>query len=246
MKSKEILFLKLTMIMIIIVVATGVTIFRSLESWNVTTSLTGTRALNIANMINLNLDIEKYQELMKTGDRDDEYYIYFREYMDQLIRDTKVTYAYIMAYSDGNNYVFFIEGDHIFSNSKEPLTLLLDLDTVNNYDPLVREVLRTGENRYTDDYKVEGWERVVSGLSPVLNENGNVIGVISVDICLEDEYRAAIVNAVISTIVICIINSIVYFFFLSIYDKKLKSMMLSQINLDDLKSYLLNITSKDE
>ena len=237
MGFKKSIYLKLPIVLLILAIILFIIGYSAIDRWNEVSKSEGRRALTAARIINILLDVEEFQQIMLSGETN-EYYYEFKSFLNEMIIETEAMYIYIMSRGDGNNYVYFMEGDHIFVSNIEPLLKLWDLEPIDYHHPQIGSSLHTGNDAITDVYNIEDFGLMVTGISVIINNDGRSVGVIGVDISMSDTRNKIISDAIIQFAITFFIIGIFTVFVLNNYEKTIKRYMLSNIDLNELKKIL--------
>ena len=130
---------------------------------------------------------EKLMEAFDTG-TETEYWKEMKQFLDDTILRTGVTYLYVMdSWYDTKAY-YHMEGVPPW----EPVTLGLgDSDALEAFTEEMFDTLRTGEPSLTGAYMSEGYGNVVSGFAPILGADRRAVAVVGVDILVDHVLEAS-------------------------------------------------------
>jgi methyl-accepting chemotaxis protein len=142
------------------------------------------KAQNIAHTVSAALDIEQYKEIMSTGVTND-YYDSYKRFLDNTVRGSTIKYLYVLDKNYDSDVTYFAEG-YILGYTDDEEILFGEKEPVEYHDDELFETLRTGIGQTSDIYDLGDFGRMVSGFSPILDSSGQVLGVVGVDIAIED------------------------------------------------------------
>lgn len=130
----------------------------------------------------ITMNCEPYIEFIETRDTDSEYYRTMQEYFRNVKRYGGITYIYTERRLDADTVEYIIDAEEIDSeNYSFPGTL-------DTNEPRKEQVYTTGN---ADSYRFsEGnlWGDLVVSYAPIYDRDGNIIGLLGVDIDIRDAY----------------------------------------------------------
>ena len=161
----------------------------------------GERALSIAESISAAIDGDRFATYTRSGS-EDEYYQEIQSLMSEIKKRNGVTYVYSIV-DDGQDYKYIVSG-YLDGESKREWGYLGYTDPKDIFDEETQMVFNDGIGRYTDvqDYG-EGYGRQVSGFAPIYNSLGKIVGLVGIDIGVDEQL--AKVNTVIPKIAITMV-----------------------------------------
>ena len=125
------------------------------------------------------IDGDKYERLVETLDPTDPFYIETQMIFREMKYEMQVRFLYSMAICvDGYNR-FIFDGEDPFSKY---FSALGTIENIEDYDEAFFLTYETGLPQYTrvlGDYTE--WGRLISAYMPILNSNGDVVGIVGVD-----------------------------------------------------------------
>ncbi|MDL2233440.1 methyl-accepting chemotaxis protein [Ruminococcaceae bacterium OttesenSCG-928-L11] len=146
------------------------------------------RATDIAQSAASLIQPEEYTRIMETGEKTDHWY-HVKASLDNIITRTGTKYLYVLDANYTDSMTYFAEGigpnsgeEAIDLGAHEPLVI----DGEDVYSPEMFQVLKDGTPRNTDIYDSGDFGRMVSGFAPVLDDSGRILGVVGVDISLQE------------------------------------------------------------
>ncbi len=194
-KVKSSLSLKITALLVIMIVLCAVTLGIASVTLYRSDSVEANarRALDIAHSTAALIEPEQFAQVMKTLEKNEYWYI-VKNSLDEIAERTNVAYLYVLDadYSDAMTY--FGEGYNRATSSDAEIDLgeteLIVIEGENTYADEMFEVLRDGVPRVTDIYKSGDFGTMVSGFVPIVDRGGAVIGVIGVDLSVNEVMHA--------------------------------------------------------
>lgn len=168
------------------------------------------RALDIAQSAASIIDGDEFTSIMNTMEKND-YWYSVKSSFNQIITRTDLKYLYALDANYSDHMTYFVEGiapeniaDEIDFGEQEALVVAGE----NVYSEEMFEVLRDGVPRTTDVDKTE-FGSLVSGFAPITNAAGKVVGVVGVDISV-DEVTAATMSFALRLILIVLICCVIF------------------------------------
>lgn len=146
--------------------------------------INGNRALSVARAVTAYIDPVEFEQAMSTGTKNEFWYT-FKKFADGVAETEDVLYLYVIDndYTE-ENITYFVDG---YSSDRDDEEVDLgELQPAADYDPLLFETLKTGEDNKTGLYNLGGYGYMVSGFAPVFDGEGNVIGAVGIDISVSD------------------------------------------------------------
>jgi methyl-accepting chemotaxis protein len=150
----------------------------------------GKRALAIADTVVAALDTEQYATIMSTG-QTNEYYDDYKAFLDDTLYANRVEYLYILDAAYDDEVTYFAEGFSIELTPDDDPIYFGDTDDTGNYDEYMYEALSTGASKVSNVYNLGGYGSMVSGFAPIVDGSGKVLGVVGVDLLIEDALVAS-------------------------------------------------------
>jgi methyl-accepting chemotaxis protein len=142
------------------------------------------------------IDGDKFEELVKTMDDQDPFYIDTRERLLRLKNFSSAKYLYSMAPAGGNEYMYVIDGSAA-PDDGENFSPLGETEDVSNYDSAFFRCWKTGKTEFDSMSNQEDWGWMVSIYTPILNSSGTMTGIVGCDFdatSLHDSIAAAAVH----------------------------------------------------
>jgi putative nucleotidyltransferase with HDIG domain len=132
----------------------------------------GENAINISKSVEQFIDIDEYKNIINTREKN-EYFFKLQRYFSKIQKNTGAKYIYVERKLDNKvvEYVFDAEKDSF--GEKDDNTTPVQYNTKNMGS------FKTGEIDY------EHWGKLVSGYTPIIDKNGDVIGLVGVDFAID-------------------------------------------------------------
>lgn len=146
-------------------------------------SLNAQKAVALSNTVASAVDPVEFEKIMETGEKNNFWYT-FKEFVDEVAIENDAMYLYVLDKDYDTDVTYFAEGTN--PSTGDPEIDFLDTETADAYATEFFETLSTGVPSVTDIYDSEGFGNMVSGFSPITDDNGNVVGGVGVDISIED------------------------------------------------------------
>ncbi|MDL2273790.1 methyl-accepting chemotaxis protein [Oscillospiraceae bacterium OttesenSCG-928-G22] len=165
----------------------------------------GERALAVAQSVAAGIDPDAFVNSMKTGETD-ENWEHAKKVADTLANSTDIDFLYVLDANYGDSFTYYLEGyNPALSDEEYGLGALED---ASYYDEMMFETIRTGECTITGAYESGEYGMMVSGFAPILDAGGKTVGVVGVDLSVNDVMQE--VNAFgLYTIIIVAVSIIV-------------------------------------
>lgn len=206
-----------------------------LSVWHTYTSTKDEVAKNsimISKIVRDNIDVEKYQEIVKTRTKNDYYYKVHR-IIDEVKKSTGAKYIYIERKIDENQIEYIIsDGNNDCLGEKDV-----------NKDNLAF-ISKESTNLGITESK---WGTLLTGFSPILDKDNNVVGLVGVDYefsLATDVVRSAIINELKDISIFTLF--LVSFMFLLYYLNKLKEKDVSKFYAKMVNSLTIILSKKSD
>ncbi|WHH58767.1 hypothetical protein [Petroclostridium sp. X23] len=141
--------------------------------YNKTADDVGQRAITISQVVARSIDLERYEEIVRTKDRNDHFY-QMQDYFSKVQQETGVDCLYI------KHKISESQIEYIYDSDKDSLGEPDDLFTPEAYT--------NGTSLHTGIKSYEKWGTFITGYSPLINKNGDIIGAVGTDIEVGDFY----------------------------------------------------------
>ncbi len=137
-------------------------------------------AMSIAQAVAGMVDREAFADIISTGEMTD-YWQEMKQALSDVKADTGVKYIYALSSDVQEDMTFIVEGQ-IESDDPEMITAFGDRLPANTFPDELFETIETGVSSASTPYVDEEYGSLLSGLAAVTDVNGKVIGVIEVDL----------------------------------------------------------------
>jgi signal transduction histidine kinase/CheY-like chemotaxis protein len=216
--SLKIMKIKFSLFFVVFVVALfGIIAWTSVrqlhQSTAITAAIAGMPVLELAANF---IDGDKFERLAQTVDPSDPFYLEMQEKLRELKSYTQCVYLYAMApYKEGVHRFIFDAGDP----DSEGFSPLGTEEDISDYDLAYFETYETKAPQFTHMSFLSAWGRLTSSYVPILNSQGDSVGIIGIDFDGEDIYQAIISNLIRQIgFVVIFITAGLFFYFLLLKD----------------------------
>ncbi|MDR2785824.1 MAG: response regulator [Treponema sp.] len=153
------------------------------------------------------IDPGKFGKLLPGPDREDPFYTDARRRMQNLREESRALYLYVMAERDNGAWVFVIDSGENTDGEKTFFSPGMTKNSTEKYGRAFFECVKTREPRFGSLTHSErrGW--FVSAYNPILNDSGDLIGIIGCDYEGETLYRWLLFQIVILIFLICLFSA---------------------------------------
>ena len=197
------------------------------------------------------IDGDAFEKLTKTLDEDDPFYQETQAKLLGIKNETGCYFLYTMAPYEGSIYRFIIDGS-TSQDDEELFSFLGDEEDTAGYDKSFRKCWETKSNQFSKIQDQEGWGRLVSIYTPILNSGGNMVGIVGCDFNAEELYsevRGQTIRQIIIALIFIIAGLVLVTVFLGLIFKRIKTINSSLMEISagegDLTKKIL-INSRDE
>lgn len=173
------------------------------------------RALAVAESAVSVIDTEHFLTVLDTGEKDDFYY-FVKGMLDEIKIRTGVKYLYVLDGDYTDTMTYFAEGYDPVNNFESEYDLgdeeAVETDGVAVYADEMFETLSTGRSTMTDVYNSGDFGAMVSGFAAITDDSGKAVGVVGVDIGVNEVIAASNAFAfsiILIILVFCAITGIV-------------------------------------
>ncbi len=142
------------------------------------------RALAIARTVSAALDPEQYAAIMDSGETN-EYYDAFTSFIDRVLQENGAIYLYVLDSEYDSEVTYFAEG-FVDGYSPDEEYFFGATETADVFSEEMYETLATGADSPTGIYNLGGFGDMISGFSPIKDGSGAVLGVVGVDILIDE------------------------------------------------------------
>lgn len=173
-------------------------------------------AINISKAVENSIDIDEYESLVKSRKKNS-YFHKMQKYFSNMQKSTGAKYIYVERVIGDNlvEYIYDSEEDSFGEKDSNVTREECDIKNVKSFSTSVA------------NYKI--WGNLVSGFTPILDSNGNNIGLVGVDYMLADSIKIFSKN--LKILILYIIATFLYFICLYIIIRHIKRKGQDDINL---------------
>lgn len=151
------------------------------------------RAQNVAQSVAALVDAQAFSEIMESGEKTDYWYT-VKAILNNIKQRTQVKYLYVLDSDYTDAMVYFAEGYDPANDTEDELDLgyeeVIEYDGVPTYADELFDTIRTGQPTISQLYESGDFGTMVSGFAAIKNANGQVVGVVGVDISLNEVMAA--------------------------------------------------------
>ncbi|MDR0382324.1 MAG: methyl-accepting chemotaxis protein [Oscillospiraceae bacterium] len=159
-----------------------------------TIRLGGERALSIAQAVASNVDPESMAQAM-AQEQPDAQWEQVKRMADNTAVRTNAHYLYILGAEYDDAFTYYLEGYNPITGDEELVfgdqEALYDESGLLIYADEMFETLADGVPRTTDAYQSGEFGTMVSGLAPITAEDGRIVGVVGVDLLIDNVLAGA-------------------------------------------------------
>lgn len=145
--------------------------------------LNSARALSIARTVASAVDVDAYKDTVSAGKKT-EYWYTFTSYLDDVITKNNLVFLYVLSSHDDSLVTYFAEG-MVPGDLVEELEFG-DTESLDVYDENILDVFAGADVTSKDVYDAEEWGFMVSGIAPIFDKDGSVIGVVGADVAVNE------------------------------------------------------------
>lgn len=141
------------------------------------------RALGIARSVAAAVDTEEFESIVASGEKNE----YWHEYvgmLDDVITRNQLAFLYVLHDYNDEDVIYFAEG----LTEGDPVASLdfNETEIIDNYDENIADVFDGQEVISSDIYGANEWGFMVSGMAPIFNADGEVVGIVGADIYIDE------------------------------------------------------------
>ncbi len=166
------------------------------------------QAMTIADTVAAAIDKEQFELILEAGQGND-YLQKVQHFISETAAAAGATYLYVLDSRYDQSVYYFADAD---IPGEEALGLLAE-EPASAFADEMFATISSGLPSFTSIYDSEGFGYMVSGFSPIINSGGQVIGVVGVDLGVDDVLKnsnsfAAILLAIglITTVIYCMFS----------------------------------------
>jgi methyl-accepting chemotaxis protein len=162
------------------------------------------------------IDGDAFQRLTSTLDAEDPYYEETRLKMFEIKQSSQCRFLYTMAEVEGSTYMYIIDGSTT-PDDEENFSSLGAEEDVSGYDTAFLKTIETKTEQFSSLTYEELWGWVISVYAPILNSQGDAVGIIGCDFdgeFLYDLIIKQIIRQALISLVLLIVGFLLMFFFL--------------------------------
>jgi methyl-accepting chemotaxis protein len=183
-----------------------------------TVELSGDKVQAVAEVIALTIDADSYGKAFDTKTKDAQWQD-IKDIADSAAEEIGAAYLYILSADYDENVYYYVEGvtQKVIDNDEDVYGFLTPESTEYFADELF-ETIEKGVPTRTEAYDSgESFGRLVTGHSPIINSNGEVVGVVGVDISIEAALSTAnsfLVRSIIIVVVFAAVAALLSILFI--------------------------------
>ncbi|MCL2627961.1 MAG: SpoIIE family protein phosphatase [Oscillospiraceae bacterium] len=199
-------------LIIVILIGSLMTIFSYIVKRNLIVTGYGEQVRRLAQTVSSAIDPDRFAQTAEAGAPAGEYWQDVKDLLDRILNETGVMFIYTVLYGPEDEITYFATGD-IYGND-EWVVEFLSLDTdIEWYPQELFEAMYTGEVTNSGIYDADEFGILIGGFAPIINSDGRVVGVASVEINVDDVVDT--INTSILTMSVFAVIIIVVFFALA-------------------------------
>ncbi|MDR1107019.1 MAG: methyl-accepting chemotaxis protein, partial [Treponema sp.] len=164
----------------IIIMSAATSILSTGETSREASKIFAEQGIYIAETAASMIDGDKFEELVKTLDSRDPFYIDTQDQLLKLKNFSSAEYLYSMAPAGGNEYMYVIDGSAAV-DSGEDFSPLGETEDVSDYDSAFFRCWETQKTEFDDMSSQGEWGWMVSIYTPVFNSSGKMTGIVGCD-----------------------------------------------------------------
>ena len=171
------------------------------------------------------IDGDSFERLTVTLDEEDPFYVETQRRLLALKNETGCYFLYTMAPHEGSVYLFIIDGSST-PDDEELFSALGDEEDTADYDKAFEKCWETKSTQYSRIDNQEGWGRLVSVYTPILNSHGSMVGITGCDFDAEELYeevRAQTIHQIIIALIFIAAGLIFVILFLGLIFRRIKT-----------------------
>jgi methyl-accepting chemotaxis protein len=161
-------------------VLTLITVMTIRETIDATSGMFSHQGIVIVEQAVKLVDGDQFERLCNTLDEEDPFYQTTHKQLLDLKNNTSSLYLYTMAPVSGDIYRFIIDGSTTPDDTENFSPLGSEEDT-SEYDPAFQKTWETKQSQYSGLMDQGEWGWMISAYTPILNSQGDMVGIVGVD-----------------------------------------------------------------
>ena len=187
MKIKRSIGTSVTILILVVVILSGglIGIMGYVINRNIVINSYGEKCMTIAQTIVSGIDTNKFAEIMETGIKDD-YWYEIKAFLDNTYEKIGVMYLYILFSEYDEEITYFAEADM-------PDLETIDFGGTGDSEDFADEMflsIDSGLPKASGIFDGGEFGVAVAGFAPIIDDRGSVIGVVGVEICVDDVFAS--------------------------------------------------------
>ncbi len=204
----------ITTILFILIVSASITVVSVLTASKYIEKSLGEKAVSTAQSVANNIDIDLFLNVLDTGDINSEEFKILHGKLNQTMHDLDLRFLYSFVDS-GNDISYVVDGTDL--ESKE-FVKSGNLESKLNYGEELTRCISSGVFQYGTVYDSGKYGHLITGVAPIKNGTGEIVGYIGCDISAEllTDFRVQFLSIVIIfVVIISILSAIVYIVYIA-------------------------------
>ena len=150
--------------------------------------LLGEKLLEIGKVVNLNIDGDRFEQIVFEG-TNNEYYEELRVYLNDVREELGLLYVYTESdIKDGNN-IYIVDGHSMDSELFSPYGTIEDNDYNEELKKKHYDALKRGIASYTNIFLADEWGWIMTASIPITNSREEIVGVLGIDYSADKIYE---------------------------------------------------------
>ncbi|NLW79359.1 MAG: HAMP domain-containing protein [Ruminococcaceae bacterium] len=170
-------------------------------------AVNGRMAQMIAATTAAGIDGDAYEQLTQTHEKND-YWMELKATFDEAKKQTDAFYLYGLDTGAGGNIHYIVEG-MVPTDDPDNIGDLGVQEDASAFAEEIFATLQSGQAMYSGVYDAGGYGMSISGMAPIFNSSGRVVGVVAVDISL-NTVMASIGAFAIQILLVALVVSIIF------------------------------------
>ena len=135
--------------------------------------LVGEQALSIIKTFNYQIDGDKFENLAKSQDPSDPYFIKMNKLMHKIKNDTGCAYLYAMTKKSETEYIYVVCAEEASAPGS--------VEDVSKYNSVFKDAMNKGTSGYTKVEADSVYGSLLSAVVPIKNSSNEVVGILACD-----------------------------------------------------------------